>query len=263
MGQRSPRAGQRPIVPSGAEKEAYVKTVFNSIARYYDAMNRVMSLGLLGAWHRRFQAACDFTPGQRVLDVACGTGDLAILAARATAPDGQVVGIDLSEGMLEHARRRMAALPEGRRIELRLGNAQALPFPEASFDRVTTGFALRNFSDLPLALSEMARVLKPGGRLVALEISRPQHWFFRAGFLTYFNYAVPLLDWLVEGLLTRRWPTVRAYRYLPASLRVHPDQDKLAKMFEEAGLERVRYQPLTTGVVTIHMGEKPRTGGTD
>lgn len=241
----------------GAEKERYVHGMFNSIARYYDAMNLVMSGGMLKLWHRAVVRQADFRSGQRVLDVACGTGDLSLLAARHVRPAGRVIGVDISEGMLDYGRRRVERSPDGGLIEMKLGNAQALEFPDGTFDRVTTGFALRNFSDLPKALSEMARVLKPGGRLLALEISRPKNPLLRAGFLLYFDNVVPLIDWVVEGVMTRRRPTIRAYRYLPDSLKHHPDQDALAQMMNRAGFVNVRYHLLSGGVVTLHVGEKP------
>jgi demethylmenaquinone methyltransferase/2-methoxy-6-polyprenyl-1,4-benzoquinol methylase len=213
--------------------------MFDRIARVYDRMNSVMTAGMHHRWRRRAVDLALVVPGSRALDVATGTGDLAIeLSARGA----QVVGLDFSERMLELAREKAPA------IEFVQGNALELPYPAASFDAVTVGFGARNFSDLDRGLGELARVTRPGGRVVILEITSPQRpplsWFFRL----WFDRAVPALGRLAGDS--------DAYTYLPSSVRRFPGPEELAGKLVAAGLEDVRWVLTAGGIIAIHAGVK-------
>lgn len=247
-----------------AGKERYVQALFNSIARYYDLMNLVMTGGMVKLWHRAFAGVTGLRPGARALDVACGTADLTLICARQVAPSGQVVGVDFSADMLAVGRRKVAAAGLEGIVELREGDAMALPFPDDQFDCASIGFALRNVADIKRTLREMARVVRPGGRVVSLEISRPRSRWFRPLFLFYFYRVVPAIDRVLAALGPHARAgdaVVRPYTYLPHSLTHFPDPDRLAAMFEEAGLTGVFYRPLSGGVVTLHVGTKPERSG--
>jgi demethylmenaquinone methyltransferase/2-methoxy-6-polyprenyl-1,4-benzoquinol methylase len=209
--------------------------MFDRIAPVYDAMNRLMTAGLDRRW-RRETAASVVGPGDEVLDVCCGTGDLALAAAEA---GGVVTGLDFSEPMLERAR---AKAPE---VEWVSADALALPFAGGSFDAVTIGFGLRNLANTERGLEEMRRVLRPGGRVAILEITRPR------GLLTpfyrfWFDGVIPLAGRLLPG--------GSAYSYLPASVRRFPDPQGLAKLMDEAGFEEIRWRLFAGGIVALHTG---------
>jgi demethylmenaquinone methyltransferase/2-methoxy-6-polyprenyl-1,4-benzoquinol methylase len=209
--------------------------MFDRIAPVYDAMNRIMSAGLDRRW-RRLTARAAVRPGDRVLDACCGTGDLALACA---AEGGRVTGLDFSERMLERARRKSAT------IEWVAGDAVALPFGDASFDAATVGFGVRNVPELERALAELRRVLRPGGRLAILEITRPRGVlspFYRL----WFDVLVPALGRVLPG--------GSAYTYLPASVRRFPGPDELAALLEAAGFAAVRYRLLGGGIVALHVG---------
>jgi demethylmenaquinone methyltransferase/2-methoxy-6-polyprenyl-1,4-benzoquinol methylase len=228
-----------------AEKARRVAGVFDSVARRYDLMNDLMSAGIHRLWKRITVERSAVRPGERVLDVAGGTGDLARLFARRVAPDGSVVLTDINRSMLELGRDRLAD-EAGIVVPVIQCDAQALPFPNASFDCVSIGFGLRNVTDKARALAEMARVLRPGGRLLVLEFSRPA-LPLRPAYDWYSFQVLPRLGRLVAG-------DADSYRYLAESIRTHPDQESLAGMLERAGLERVDYLNLTGGVVALHRG---------
>jgi demethylmenaquinone methyltransferase/2-methoxy-6-polyprenyl-1,4-benzoquinol methylase len=213
-----------------------VRTMFDRIAPVYDAMNRIMTAGLDQRW-RRMTVREVVRPGDRVLDACCGTGDLAIAARRAAA---SVVGLDFAERMLERARRKDGA------IEWRQGDLLALPFADGEFDAATVGFGVRNVADLELALRELRRVLRAGGRVGILEITRPRGPL-RVFYSVWFDRVVPLLGKLLPG--------GEAYTYLPASVRRFPDADELAELMRSAGFERVGYRLLAGGIVALHVGE--------
>lgn len=218
---------------SGTLEPEAVRDMFDRIAGVYDAMNRVMTLGLDRRW-RRLAVREVVWPGDRVLDVCCGTGDLAVEAERR---GGRVVGLDFSERMLGRARRKSGT------IEWVHGDALALPFPDRAFDAATVGFGVRNLSDLRGGLVELARVLRPSGRLAVLEITRPSGPL-RPVFRIWFERLVPLLG--------RALPGGEAYTYLPASVRRFPGPDDLAALLESAGFEGVRYRRLGGGIVALH-----------
>jgi demethylmenaquinone methyltransferase/2-methoxy-6-polyprenyl-1,4-benzoquinol methylase len=212
-----------------------VRAMFDRIAPVYDAMNRAMTLGLDQRW-RRATVAAVVAPGDRVLDACCVTGDLALAAARA---GGRVTGLDFSERMLDRARRKSTA------VEWVLGDVTALPFADAGFDAATVGFGVRNLQDLERGLGELRRVLRPGGRLGILEITRPRGLlapFYRL----WFDRLVPLLGKLLPG--------GSAYTYLPASVRRFPGCDELAELLRVAGFSDVDYRLFAGGIIALHTG---------
>jgi demethylmenaquinone methyltransferase/2-methoxy-6-polyprenyl-1,4-benzoquinol methylase len=210
-----------------------VRDMFDRIAPVYDFMNRAMSLGLDVRW-RRMTARAVVRPGDRVLDVCCGTGDLAIADSEA---GGDVTGLDFSEQMLARARRKSDA------IEWVRGDATALPFPDDAFDAVTVGFGIRNLDDLESGLRELARVLRPGGRLGCLEITRPRG-VLRPFFRLWFDGLVPLAGRVLPG--------GSAYTYLPASVRRFPGPEDLAGAMERAGFSAIRWKLLGGSSVAVH-----------
>jgi demethylmenaquinone methyltransferase/2-methoxy-6-polyprenyl-1,4-benzoquinol methylase len=214
-----------------------VRDMFDRIAPVYDLMNRAMSLGLDVRW-RRMTARAAVRPGDRVLDACCGTGDLALADHEA---GGNVTGLDFSERMLARARRKSDA------IEWVRGDATELPFPEDTFDAVTVGFGVRNLEDLESGLRELARVLRPGGRLGCLEITRPTG-ALRPFFRLWFDGLVPLAGRVLPG--------GSAYTYLPASVKRFPGPEDLAAVMERAGFSTIRWKLLGGGIVALHTAVK-------
>lgn len=235
------------------DKERYVRSLFDHIARRYDIMNLVMTAGAWRIWQRAFVRQARIGPGERVLDVGCGTGDLCLLVAPRVGPDGMVTGVDISEEMLAVGRRKVAASPWAGRVRLQAGNALALDLPDNSFDVVTSGFMLRNVADLDRALREMHRVVRPGGRVILLELSHPRNPLLRVPFSLYFENVVPLLGrWAAR----RFQADVSPYEWLPVSWRAFPDAPGLARRMAAAGWGGVRFVPLTGGIACLHMAEK-------
>ena len=233
-------------VPVG-EKAERVRAVFDSVASRYDLMNDLMSGGLHRLWKRFALARTAARPGQRALDLASGSGDLALALARRVGPEGELVASDINASMLARGRDRLIDAGVGHRIDWVLADAQALPFTSGHFHCVTIGFGLRNVTDQATALAEMARVLRPGGRVVILEFSRPAGAWFRRLYDTYSFNVLPQLGRWVAG-------DADSYRYLAESIRMHPDQPTLARMMEDAGLVRCTWNNLTGGVVAVHTG---------
>jgi len=229
---------------AAANKAARVAQVFDRVADRYDLMNDLMSLGLHRAWKAFAVALARVRAGERVLDVASGSGDLAQALARRAGPSGQVLVTDINRRMLARGRDRL--LDAGCLATAVQCDAERLPFPAAWFDCVTVGFGLRNMTHKDAALAEMARVLKPGGRLLVLEFSRVWKPLERV----YDLYSFKLLPWLGERVAG----DAAAYRYLAESIRMHPDQATLATMMERAGFSQVEYFNLTGGVVAVHRG---------
>jgi demethylmenaquinone methyltransferase/2-methoxy-6-polyprenyl-1,4-benzoquinol methylase len=227
-----------------ADKAARVRGVFDRVAERYDVMNDLMSLGLHRLWKSFAIQIARPRRGERMLDVAAGSGDLAEALARRVAPDGEVWLTDLNRRMLARGRDRM--LDAGLLAPAVQCDAERLPFPSAHFDCVTVGFGLRNMTHKDAALAEMTRVLKPGGRLVVLEFSKVWKPLEPA----YDVYSFKVLPWLGERVAG----DAAAYKYLAESIRMHPDQATLARMMENAGLSRVEFFNLAAGVVAVHRG---------
>lgn len=221
--------------------------MFDRIAGIYDRLNSVMTAGLHHQWRRRAADLAGVAPGGRVLDVATGTGDLALEMAARVAPGGQVIGVDFSEPMLELAAQKAArATPEGVEVEFRPANALELPFDENQFDAATVGFGVRNFSDLDQGLREMARVVRPGGQVVILEMTTPQRPPLSTFFSLWFDQVVPILGRLAGD--------PDAYAYLPSSVRRFPGPAALAARMDSAGLDGIRYILTAGGIIALHVG---------
>jgi demethylmenaquinone methyltransferase / 2-methoxy-6-polyprenyl-1,4-benzoquinol methylase len=224
---------------SGTLAPAAVEAMFDRISPVYDLMNRLMTAGLDRRW-RRLTVQAVVRPGDRVLDACCGTGDLAIQAERA---GGRVTGLDFSERMLERARRKSTS------VEWLRGDLLALPFSDGSFDAVTVGFGIRNVEDLEGGLRELARVLRPGGRLGCLEITRPRG-ALRPFFAVWFDGLVPLAGKVLPG--------GAAYTYLPASVRRFPGPEDLGEAMRRAGFEEIGWRLLGGGIVCLHVASASR-----
>ena len=229
-----------------AEKARKVAGVFDSVAPSYDLMNDLMSAGMHRAWKAFTLAIAGIRRGERVLDVASGSGDLARVFARRAGAEGEVWITDINRAMLARGRDRLLDL--GRALPLAQCNAEHLPFPADYFDCVSVAFGLRNMTHKDVALAEMRRVLRPGGRLLVLEFSRVWQPLARA----YDWYSFTVLPWLGSKIAG----DADSYRYLAESIRVHPDQEQLKILMEQAGLERVEYFNLSAGVVALHRGYK-------
>ena len=227
--------------PPGTLEAGKVRAMFDRIASLYDVMNTVMTAGLHHRWRARAVTAAGVGSGSRVLDVATGTGDLAIALARVVGPDGEVVGVDFSEPMLARARRKAPGL----RFEW--ADALALPYASDSFDAATVGFGARNFADLGRGIEEMVRVVRPGGRVVILEITQPTREPFASFYRGWFDRVVPTLG-RVAG-------DSDAYSYLPSSVRRFPAPRELAAAMERCGLQRIAYVLTAGGIIAIHRGE--------
>ena len=226
----------------GTLEEPQVRAMFDRIASFYDVMNSVMTAGLHHRWRRRAADLAAIGPGGRALDVATGTGDLAVELGRRVGPEGEVVGSDFSEEMLTLARRKAPGL----RFEW--GNALDLPYEDGRFDAATVGFGARNFSDLDRGLAEMARVVRPGGRVVVLEITTPQRPPLSTFFQVWFDRIVPLIGRLTGESV--------AYSYLPSSVRRFPAPEGLAAAMARAGLRDIRWILTAGGIIAIHVGTK-------
>jgi demethylmenaquinone methyltransferase/2-methoxy-6-polyprenyl-1,4-benzoquinol methylase len=226
------------------QKAAHVERVFSSVAPRYDLMNDVLSAGLHRLWKAFTIRQAGVRPGMRVLDVAGGTGDLARAFAREVGPDGLVVLTDINAQMLAAGRDRL--LDEGRIVPAVRCDAERLPFPDRSFDVVSVGFGLRNMTHKEQALAQMRRVLRPGGRLLVLEFSKV--WEPLAPL--YDAYSMRVMPWLGERIAGDG----ASYRYLAESIRMHPSQPDLARMMEQAGLERVQWFNFAAGICALHVG---------
>jgi demethylmenaquinone methyltransferase / 2-methoxy-6-polyprenyl-1,4-benzoquinol methylase len=274
----APSAGTaRPPAPgsrAGRLEAAQVRAMFDGIAGVYDLLNTAMTAGLHHRWRARAAELAGVGPGARVLDVATGTGDLAFALARRVSPGGEVVGSDFSEAMLALARGKAArAAPAPVRFEW--GDALALPYGDGAFDAATVGFGARNFSDLARGLAEMVRVVRPGGRVVVLEITTPTRPPLSLFYAVWFDRVVPLLGRVAQlagrvlGPLRRsaragaggagdaHAPIADAYAYLPNSVKRFPAPAQLAGELQRAGLQEISYVLLAGGIVAIHRGTVP------
>ncbi len=222
--------------------------MFDRIAGVYDLMNTAMTAGMHHRWRERAADRAELEPGNSALDVCCGTGDLAFELARRVGPQGAVVGCDFSEPMLEHARRKAAERGLGQ-VRFEWADALELPYPDGAFDAVTVGFGARNLADLQRGLAELARVLRPGGRLVILEITQPRRPPLSIFYSLWFDRIVPVLG-AVAG-------DSDAYAYLPQSVKRFPSPLSLAELMAASGLERIGYTVLAGGIIAIHSGARP------
>jgi demethylmenaquinone methyltransferase / 2-methoxy-6-polyprenyl-1,4-benzoquinol methylase len=237
-------------MPPGTLQAGEVRAMFDRIAKVYDLLNTVMTAGLHHRWRERAADLARVEPGSRVLDVATGTGDLAIELARRVAPGGEVVGSDFSEAML--ARARTKPKPVGAELRFEWGDALELPFADGTFDAATVGFGARNFSDLARGLAEMVRVVRPGGRVVVLEFTSPTRAPLSTFYSLWFDRVVPLLGRLAGD--------PDAYSYLPNSVKRFPAPAGLAAELARAGLREISYLLTAGGIVVIHVGTVPPVG---
>lgn len=235
---------------SGQAREQAVQRMFTAIAGVYDLNNTLLSFGLHHRWKKITASYIPLTTAGRALDVGAGTADLALLVEPRMGTDGRVIASDLNHAMLVEGLRKISTRALTRRITCLEANAEQLGFPDRTFDAVTTGFCMRNVGNLAQALGEIHRVLKPGGRFVCLEFSRPVYGWLRS---LYDWYSFRLLPWI--GTKVARDET-GVYEYLPASIRTFPDQERLCHLLREAGFRQVSYKNLTGGIVAIHVAVK-------
>lgn len=240
-----------PAPAAGTLEEPQVRAMFDRIAGVYDRMNSVMTAGMHHRWRERAADLAELAPGARALDVACGTGDLALELAGRVGPGGEIVACDFSEQMLELARVKAAAFASGPAphapVRFEWANALELPYADDEFAAATVGFGVRNFSDLERGLSELVRVVRPGGRVVVLEMTTPTRPPLSSFFRIWFDRVVPLLGRLAGDS--------DAFTYLPSSVRRFPGPQELAATMERCGLRTIRYVLTAGGIIAIHVGE--------
>ena len=230
-------------------KHAQVRVMFDSIAPAYDVMNRMMTFGVDRRWRRKAVAEVARTSPRKVLDIATGTGDLAMALARAL-PAAEITGVDLSEGMLEVGRVKVERAGMGGRVSFSVADALGLPFGDNSFDAVTVAYGVRNFEHLDRGYAEMLRVLRPGGMLCVLELSVPSAALVKPFYAAYTRGIIPLAGRMVSR-------DARAYSYLPRSIRAVPARDAMTALMSAAGFTGCRWRSLTMGVCTMYIALKP------
>lgn len=231
------------------QKASMVADVFHSVAAKYDVMNDLMSFGIHRIW-KKFTLECSrVREGDKVLDIAGGTGDITALMSKRVGPEGQVVLADINASMLKVGRTKLRNRGIVGNVEYVQANAEMLPFPDNHFDVITIGFGLRNVTDKSKALASMQRILKPGGRLLVLEFSKPKYGWLSKVYDTYSFKLLPKMGELIAK-------DSESYQYLAESIRMHPDQETLAQMMRDVGFEEVEYFNLTGGIVALHKGYK-------
>ncbi len=231
-------------------KKEKIRQMFDGIAPDYDRLNHLMSLGVDRSWRRRaLRWIVDAQRPQRILDIACGTGDFSLAIARRMHADSRITGLDLSEGMLAVMREKVEAAGLSERISCLQGDCEVMPFADGSFDVATIAFGIRNFEHREAALREILRVLRPGGRLVILELSVPENKLLRWGYNLYFMHFVPWIGGLVSG-------DKAAYRYLPASVQQFPGRREWTATMAHCGYADVRHKAFTFGLCRMYTGEK-------
>ncbi len=233
---------------SGDSKKVEIEKMFDKIAPKYDLLNRVLSLGIDVSWRKRAISYLQSGQPKEMLDVATGTADVAIMAAKILKPS-RIIGIDIANQMLDIGRKKILKAGLEGTITLETGDSENLQFPDASFDAITVAFGVRNFENLEKGLSEMYRVLCPGGRIVILEFSRPQLFPFKQLYNTYFKYVLPLI-----GRLTSR--DVRAYTYLFESVQAFPEGEQFLQILSQTGFQNPLCERLTLGICTIYAATK-------
>ncbi|UHA76226.1 demethylmenaquinone methyltransferase [Paenibacillus sp. 481] len=237
---------------AGKAKEQHVHQVFESIAPKYDLMNDIISFRRHKAWRNFTMKKMNVQPGDTAIDVCCGTCDWTVSLAE-TSGTGQIVGLDFSAHMLTYGQKKISNLGLDKQVTLVEGNAMALPYPDNSFDYATIGFGLRNVPDLRQVLREMQRVVKPGGKVVCLDMSKPTWQPFKAIYYFYFKHVMPL----AAKLIAKRY---EQYKWLPESLVTYPDHKELAAIYREIGLIDVEAHPLFWGIAATHIGTKSTKG---
>jgi demethylmenaquinone methyltransferase/2-methoxy-6-polyprenyl-1,4-benzoquinol methylase len=230
-------------------KRTYVQRLFGRIAGVYDLMNRLMSFGLDRYWRTRAARYLALATGETGLDLGAGTADLSIAVIRHSGPDTHMIGMDITPEMLEEGRKKIAQLGLQERIELRMGDAEHIDLPDNSVDGCCSAFTVRNLTDIKQGFREMLRVVRPGGRVVCLEISHPPGKIFGALFYCYFYKLAPLFGTIIGKAFEE-------YNYLPNSLTTFPDAPGLKKIMEDAGWSDVRFYRLSRGIVALHVGTK-------
>ncbi len=228
-------------------KKEQVATMFNNISKHYDLLNHVLSLGIDVIWRKKAIKMLQKDQPKLILDIATGTGDFAI-EALALHPN-KVIGVDISEGMLEEGRKKIKKKKLDHLIELQLGDSEKLLFPENNFDAVIVSFGVRNFENLEKGLSDMYRVLKPGGKTVIVEFSKPEKFPLKQGYNFYFRYILPQIGKLVSK-------DNEAYTYLPESVQAFPYGNKFLEILEKVGFKNTKCRSLTFGISSIYVGEK-------
>ena len=238
-----------PYKDNSADKKSQIAQMFDSIAGNYDFLNHFLSAGTDIYWRRKAVDQLRTLRPARILDIATGTADFAIETLRTAAPDAHVTGIDISEGMLGVGRRKLAAKGLGHRIRLELGDSESLPFADDEFDAVTASFGVRNFAHLEAGLAEMLRVLRPGGKLVILEFSKPTAFPLKQAYNFYFRRVLPVFGKLISK-------DQSAYTYLPASVQAFPDGPDFLAILAQVGFHEPAWQPLTFGISSIYTAHK-------
>ena len=233
------------------EKSTWVRRHFDTVAGKYDFMNTLLSFGIHYAWKRTAIKAARLKAGDRVIDVCGGTGDLSILAAKAITSSGRVVLFDINRAMMETGKNKVTKYSPGGNIEYVQGDAEAISFPDEIFDAALVGFGIRNMTTMENGIQEIYRVLKPGGKFMCLEFSKPTSPLFRWLYDVYSFRIMPLLGWIIVG-------SRQAYNYLPESIRMFPLPDELSLILKKAGFSRITYRKLTNGISVVHLAIKDR-----
>jgi demethylmenaquinone methyltransferase/2-methoxy-6-polyprenyl-1,4-benzoquinol methylase len=238
----------QPYRDAAETKKKQVRRMFDNIAPHYDFLNHFLSLGMDIRWRKKAVRAVGHVPRQRILDMATGTGDVAFMLAK-HYPDASIEGVDLSDNMLRVARRKATKRQMDDRVVFSQGDSESLPIGNDTYDKVTVAFGVRNFEDLKTGLQELCRVLKPGGRIVVLEFTRPQSFPFKHLFSLYFRYLLPVIGRVRSG-------DRRAYRYLYESVQAFPDYKRFVDVLHEAGFANATYQTLSSGICAIYTAQK-------
>lgn len=237
-----------PFATSNLSKKEQIAEMFNDIAYRYDFLNHFMSMGIDIQWRKKALRKLKDLQPKRMLDVATGTGDFAIMAHKMLQPNS-ITGIDISEGMLRHGREKISKLGLGDKITLELGDSETISFPDQTFDAITVAFGVRNFENLEKGLSEMLRVLKPGGKLVILEFSNPTTFPIKQFYNLYFRYITPLLGkWIARSKA--------AYSYLPESVKAFPQGQEMCNILTNTGFQAVTCKKLTFGISSIYCASR-------